>query len=38
MNNGNLKTGFNYDKHGKRYSNYRQTDPIIAQFVIEALW
>jgi len=28
---------FNYDDHGKKYSNYRQTDPRIAQFVIDAL-
>lgn len=29
--------GFNYDKHGQSYSNYRQTDPRIAAHVFEAL-
>lgn len=28
---------FNYDEHGKKYSSYRQTDPRIAQFVMDAL-
>lgn len=28
---------FNYDKHGKKYSNYRQTDPRIADYVHKAL-
>lgn len=28
---------FNYDKFGQQYSGYRQTDPFIAQYIIEAL-
>jgi SAM-dependent methyltransferase len=29
--------GFNYDEHGEKYSNFRQTDPRIEKYVIEAL-
>ncbi|MFD2043833.1 class I SAM-dependent methyltransferase [Ornithinibacillus salinisoli] len=29
--------GFNYDEHGKKYSNYRQTDPRIEKYISEAL-
>ncbi|WP_196493733.1 hypothetical protein [Ornithinibacillus caprae] len=29
--------GFNYDEHGKKYSNYRQTDPRIERYVFDAL-
>lgn len=34
----NIKNpAFNYDKHGQRYSSYRQTDPRIAEYVYAAL-
>jgi len=28
---------FNYDLYGHKYSGYRQTEPRIAKYVIEAL-
>lgn len=28
---------FNYDEHGKKYANYRRTDPRIAKYITEAL-
>lgn len=31
------KTSFNYDEHEKKYSSLRQTDPIIAKHIVEAL-
>lgn len=27
---------FNYDKNGKKYSNYRQTDPRIYEYIKDA--